>query len=54
MKKVLAIVIGLAIIAFAIYGLVTWWLPEFKIAAEGLAMPIIALVGLVVIVMGTL
>ena len=54
MKKVLLAVVGLAIMAFAVFGLVTWWTPDFITTVKGLAAPVIFFVGLVVILVGTL
>jgi uncharacterized iron-regulated membrane protein len=54
MKKVLLAVVGLAIMAFAVYGLITWWEPEFVETVKGLAAPAIFFVGLIVILVGTL
>ena len=54
MKKALFMLIGLAIMAFAIFGLVTWWMPEFITTFKGLAAPVIFIIGLIVILVGTL
>jgi len=48
------LLVGLAIMAFAVYGLTTWWMPEFITVVKGLAAPVIFIVGLVVILVGTL
>ena len=54
MKKALFAIIGLAIMGFAVYGLIVWWKPEFVETVKGLAAPVIFFVGLIVVLVGTL